>query len=191
MASTDLITLDEARKALRLPASDNTNDTDLEMYVSAVTEPVEDVIGPGVSQSFTRNFDGGRNSIVLLGHGGVSVTAVTESGNPLTADSDYVVDTVAGILMRGTYLAPRPFFYGRQNIVVTWTAGPFATTASVSPTVKLAARIILRHLWISDQPGRAGGGGSGEQMASTPSGFAIPARAMELLNNRDRTPGFA
>lgn len=199
MGVTDLITLAEARSALRLPDSDTSHDADLStIYIPAVTSPVEDIVGPVVSRSYTRTFDGGVNAIVLLGHDNVTVTSVVEngitltdgSGSPDTNAGDFIVDNVAGIVIRGSQLAPRPYFYGRQNVTITWTAGMVDSTTDVPAPIKLAARIIMENLWQSDQQGfRPQFGAPDMSMVSTPSGFLIPNRAMQLLQSIDRAAG--
>ena len=193
MAVTDLLTLDEARGAIRQPPADTSRDGDLvNLYIPAVTAPVEDVVGPVVTQSFTRLFDGGSGSIILLGHTNVTVTALTEFGTSLALNADYLVDQPAGIVRRGTQIAPRPFWPGRQTISITWSAGICADTGSVPPNIKLAARIILAHAWQADQQGfRPQFGAPDTSLASTPSGYLIPNRAMELLGSIDRLPGMA
>ena len=61
-------------------------------------------------------------------------------------------------------------------------AGIAATTATVPANIKLAARLILAHLWQSDQQGfRPEFGSPDESSEQTPAGFAIPRRAYALL----------
>lgn len=186
MASTDVIGLADARKALRLADSDTSHDTDLgSIYVPAVTPVVEDIIGPVISRSFTYTGNGGSSSIVLP-HVGVTVTAVTEDGTSLTASTDYVVDSAVGIVYRGTASGNATFSSGTQNVVVTYTAGIAASLSAVPAGVKLAARIILAAMWQADQQGirpqfstRQGNTELGK--TRTPSGYTIPTRAYELL----------
>lgn len=185
----DILTLADARAALRLPAADTSNDADLTAtYIPAVTPIVEDMVGPQtVHNGLTWTADGGSRTVVLP----TAVTAVTqvvESDQVLTTD-DFVVDLVNGILTRGSTLAPALWAPGVQNIVVTYNAGTAAPK-----NVVLAARIILAHLWQSDQQGaRPEFGTNDVEVVQTPSGFAIPRRAYELLQaaETDDVPGFA
>lgn len=191
----DILSLVDARKAINAPATDTTNDADLlATYIPAVTPIVEDIVGPViVAGGRTYTADGGR--IVMDGGGRfggrysivlpspvVSVESVTENGTALVAGSGYVVNARSGILYRGSSLYPFPFYPGTQNVVVTYTAGPYADQASVAPFIKLGARIILAQLWAVDNTAfRPSFAGSEEDMVSTPSGFAIPRRAHEVL----------
>jgi hypothetical protein len=186
-----LLSLDDARKQLRKPTGDTVDDEDLRLYLAAVTAIVEDVAGAQAQMTSSTVANGGQSTI-LLPERVTAVTSVTENGVLLTAGSDYTVDLEAGIVYRGTTIAPFAFVGGHQNVVVNWTAG-----AGDASNVRLAARIILRHLWKADQEGggRPGVGGQGvpSDAAQTPSGYAIPRRAMQLLtpNDDDRMPGFA
>lgn len=183
----DILTLPDARAALRLPTADTSNDADLTAtYIPAVTLIVEDVAGPQTNRTgLTWTADGG-TSAILLPSAVTSVTSVVESGVTLSA-SDYVVDLNSGIVHRGSTSAPQEFLYGRQNIVITYEA---AITAPAN--VKLAARIILAHLFQADQQGARPDFGSNDvEIVTTPSGFAIPRRAAELLRATPNMPGFA
>lgn len=192
----DMLTLADARTALRLTSSDTSNDGDLSAtYIPAVTAVCEDIAGPIMSASRTWTVDGGRAS-VLLPVAPASVTSVVESGNTLTAGTDYTVDLKSGIIFRGTIQSPYAFLVGYQNVVVTYVAGYAAAAANVAPAHKLAARIILRQMWQSDQQGVGAGrqiNGAGVDLdtVSTPSGFLIPRRAYELLKPTPNVPGFA
>lgn len=189
----DILALADARSALRLPAGDTTNDADLTAtYIPAVTTIVEDVSGPIMARTgLTWARDGGK-PYVLLPSAATAVTQVTETGTVLVASVDYTVNLAAGVITRGSVQQPYIFLPGQQNIVVTYNVGTAATSADVAANVKLAARIILAHLWQADQQGARPEFGSNEvDVVSTPSGFAIPRRAYELLRPTPNVPGFA
>ena len=184
----DILTLPDARAALRLPAADVSNDADLlATYIPAVTFIVEELAGPQTSHigdSWTA--DGGTSSI-LLPTAVTAVTSVVENGLALVAESGYFVDLVDGIVTRGSRLVPLIFLPGRQNVVVTYSAVVVAAA-----NVKLAARIILAHLWQADQQGaRPQFWTNDVEVVMTPSGYAIPRRAYELLRPSSNVPGFA
>jgi hypothetical protein len=187
-----LISLDDARKALGTVAANTVKDEDLRVYVAAVTNIIEDVTGPILTlpgQVWT--VDGGAAQ-VLLPSAVTSVQSVTDTGVTLTPVSDYTVNLRSGIVTRGTLLYPFRFLPGIQNVSVTYTVGG----STVPGNVALAARIILRQLWIvSGQQGNRPAMGSSEASGTTPGrfmGFAIPAAALELLNSGPTDmPGFA
>jgi hypothetical protein len=184
----DILTIADARAALRLPAADTTPNADLTAtYIPAVTTIVEDIAGPQTAHAgLTWTADGGVPSI-LLPTAATAVTSVVENGVTLTAVSDYTVDLVAGIVHRGSYLVPFLFFNGVQNITITYDAA-----VTTPKNVVLAARIILAHLWQADQQGARPQFGTNEvEVVVTPSGYAVPRRAYELLRPTPDVPGFA
>lgn len=184
----DILSLPDARTALRLPTADTSNDTDLTAtYIPAVTAIVEDIAGPQTTHNgMTWTADGGTTAI-LLPSVVTAVTSVVESGATLVANNDYVVDLNSGIVYRGSTSAPTVFVPGRQNVVITYNA-----VVTAPKNVVLAARIILAHLWQADQQGARPDFGSNDvEIVTTPSGYAIPRRAAELLRATPNVPGFA
>jgi hypothetical protein len=189
----DVLSLTDARSALRLPTADTSNDADLSAtYIPAVTTIVEDVAGPIMSRTGqTWTVDGGKTSI-LLPSAVTAVTSVVESGATLVANVDYTVNLKSGIVTRGSTQTPYIFLPGQQNIVITYSVGYAAAAANVNANVKLAARIILAQLFQADQQGARPQFGSNDvELVSTPSGFAVPRRAYELLRATPNVPGFA
>ena len=186
---TDLLTLAEGRSALRIPASDTGDDADiLAYYIPAVTPIVEDLTGPILAVTgLTWTVDGGTTTI-LLPSAVTAVTSVTEDGQPLVPNVDYVAELRSGMVVRGSVMQPYIFLPGQQNIVITYDVG----TGVIPPNVKLAARIILRQLWLADQTGEMPAYAQADaETVQTPSGFAIPKRAFELLQAGPQDlPGF-
>lgn len=183
----DILTLPQARKALGLPAADNSRDADLsETYVPAVTEIVESLAGPQSARTgVVWTADGGTPS-VLLPSRVAAVTSVVENGVTLVPDDDYFVDVENGIVHRGSTLVPSVFLPGSQSVVVTYNE-----PTTVKKKIVLAARIILRHLWQADNQGaRPDFGSNSEDLVSTPVGYLIPRRAYQALTGEDEA-GFA
>ena len=151
MADTDVLTLDEARDALRFATGDTTRDDALVgAYVPAVTSVVEDVVGPVVRRTVTHTANGGEGS-VLLPTAASSVTSVVEDGTTLTAGADYVSSLSAGIIYRGSSTGRTTFADGVGSVVVTYVAGLCDTTEDVPANIKLAARLILAATFLSDE----------------------------------------
>lgn len=189
----DILTLADARLALRKVAADTTDDTDLtNTYIPATTAVVEDVCGPLMTATgLTWTVDGGKTQI-LLPTACSAVTQVTETGTVLVASVDYTVNLRSGIVTRGSTQTPYIFLPGQQNIVVTYNVGQYAAPANVPANIKLAARLILRQMFTADQTGaRSQFGSPDNSVTSTPGGFLIPNRAMELLHAVPNVPGFA
>jgi hypothetical protein len=117
---------------------------------------------------------------------------VTQSGQSLSATTDYTVDLAAGIIYCGMFPVWANFLPGLQTIVVNYTVGYASSSAAVTAGHKLAARIILRQMWQSDQQGNRPAFGSPDtDTVPTSTGFAIPRRAYELLRPGAVIPGFA
>lgn len=192
----DILTLADARAALRLAAADTSNDADLSAtYIPATTSVCESVAGPIMTASMSRVYNGGAPSL-LLPSAATAVTSVTQLGTTLSPASDYTVDLVAGIIYCGTFPIWAIFIPGLQTLTVNYTVGYAAAPANVRADHKLAARIILRHLWQADQQGtgagRSVGGASPDlDVVGTPTGYLIPRRAAELLRPSAKIPGFA
>jgi hypothetical protein len=102
--------------------------------------------------------------------------------------SDVAVDGATGILRRkdGTW------FYGGP-----WTATYTAGRGAVPPTIKLAALILLQHLWRTQYGASRGlsGIGGGDDFSVTEAvpgwGYAIPNRVLQLLEPYKVPPGVA
>jgi hypothetical protein len=180
-----ICSLEDLKAELNLPASVTVNDDELWLYIAAATPVVEDIAGRVLQATITETFDGGRTA-VLLSDRAASITTVTVDG---VATTDYVADLASGIVYAGSSSAPSSFSYGRQNVVVTYVAGG----TSVDPNIVLAARIIAAHQYQVGQQGRSGRGRAIDETTIIGSGFAVPTRAMQLLEPSiaRRMPGFA
>lgn len=188
----DVITLQDAKDELRLLNA--SQDTALALFVSAVSQRLDDLCGPIVARSVTEAHEGWAGPLRLRKYPALSVTTVTEySGttaqvlaletNAAKTTSDYWVDLSAGILYRRSEgyntLWPR----GAGNVVVVYSAGRFATTADVSAKFRLAARIMVKHFWRFESGAGSQTFGSADladglaQIAT----FAVPRVVAELL----------
>lgn len=189
----DILALADARLALRLPAGDIAINADLQAtYIPAVTPIVEDIVGPVITAAGrTLTVDGGQDTI-LLPSAIKSVESVVVNGTPLTEGTGYTVARAYGWIACGAPNSSGSTFpTGSQNIVITYTAGPYATSADVPARYKLGARIILAHLVRADEIGDRPQFGSDDDMVMTPSGFMVPRRAYELLTGGVTIAGMA
>jgi hypothetical protein len=184
-STPDLImSLADAREQLRrVPGKSTADDDELRLYIASTSRIIEDIVG---SQSIqTRTFVTNGGGSVMLPDAPVTVLSVVENGITLSPATDYVIDYPGGIIRRGTTLWSWSFFGGYQNIVVTYTVG----SGVVSENVRLAARIILGHLWSTTGAQAAVRPQLGETSspdAEMPSPDDIPPAAMALL--RPSTP---
>lgn len=186
-----IISLADARAALNLASSATTSDDEILLYIAAATEVVESIAGPQLAASHTETHTGGGYALGLF-HKAAAITAVTEDGTALTS-GDYSLDANSGLLWRGTYPGAGTWSADTTaGISVTYTVG----SSAVAPNVILAARELVRHLYaIGQQPWRQpyGGGIEDAMMTTTPSGYAVPNRVLDLLkpSMAGRLPGFA
>lgn len=178
-AEAGVISLSEAKDQLNITGTDD--DDEIAGMVRAVTAVCERYVGALARTVHVETHSGGYqlvvNRIPVLSV--TSVAPILNGGtNQTVADLD--VDSPTGIIRRldGAYMC--------GPLRVTYTVG----RAEMPPNVRLAALIILQHLW-ETQRGQQGGvsfGGSGE-VYDPRWGFAIPRRALELLG--DQMPGIA
>ena len=179
LTGDDLLTLAEARKAIRLPEGVTARDDDLsETYIPAVTAVVEDVVGPVVQRPVTFTLTG-PFSTMFLPSPALSITSVTVDGTALAA-TEYSTDLKAGMVRRtSTYTVADD---SDSEVTVAYVAGLVADTGDVPAPIKLAARIILAGLWQTREQGfRPEFGTAEESQVTTTSGFLISRYAYSLL----------
>lgn len=97
-------------------------------------------------QVVTETFDGGQSALILASTPLISVTTVVENGITLAA-GDYTAVVSAGIIYRGGQQSPRPWLWGRQNVVATVVAG-FLVPPRVLRKVALNG---VQRMWQSSQ----------------------------------------
>lgn len=171
-----VVSVSEAKQYLNLTTSDH--DSELQLFVDAVTAVIERHIGKVVEQ---RTFV---EDVVLRGVGStllsrgpiVSITSATTTDGYVTWDPEtLVVDTSLGSV------SSRSLFNG--TVRFTYVAG----MEPVPPHIRLAALIIVGHLWetqrptVAAAPGIGGFDDGGTSLAPSVYGYAIPNRALELL----------
>lgn len=197
-STLDVITLAEGRAAINMHASDTSQDTEIAAYITAVSLRLDQLVGPVVVRTVTAEVHDAYGATVQLDHYPVSsVTSVTEyvgaTGTVLTAEAvgaattanDYTLDARWGILTRRSSATDVLWSLGRSRVVVTYVAGRFATTATVSQLFKTAATIMLAHLWRREQ--------SADPMTAyqRSHGLAVPKVVKEMLGDEWRLPAVA
>ena len=177
MALLDLATL----KAF-LNESGTGYDAELQLYVDAVPDVVEALIGGPVEQrTITETVqvsDGGR-ALMLGKRFAVSVTSITANGVAVSTTDVRVAD--GNVLRRALGYRFWPC-YG--PVVAVYVAG-VAVPGSAPKAATLAAAVIAGHMWAT-QRGNLGGSGPGDEFGTINTvvpglGYAVPNRALELL----------
>ncbi len=194
---TDLLSLLEGRDALNISSGQT---TEIELYISAVSQALDRLCGPIVARDVTENHNGGDWSVWLWESPVRSITSVTEYDNltarVLTAETNlakaptnYIADLDAGRVQRRSNNLYQRFACGAGNITVVFSAGRYADTTAVEERFKLAAAIMLATNWRSEQGSGTntfGGFTTGEPVFGAT--FAIPNKVRELLQNDMRAP---
>lgn len=146
----DILTLAEGKAALR-QGTVTANDTDIELLITAASTIIDRGVGPVVRRTITNEVHDGEGQMLQLEWWPVStVTTVIEDGITL-APSAYHADLDRGQVWRRLSDWDYPWEVGRANVAFTYIAGRFANTAAVTPFFKAGARLLLRHLWRSEQ----------------------------------------
>jgi hypothetical protein len=155
--STDVLTLEEAKRALNVSLSDSYSDDELAQVVSAASQWLDEVVGPVVRRTITNEAHQSPSGTVWLRHRPVSsISTVTEwsagGATVLTSETastagTYLADLSAGTLRRRSGWGD--VWWNATSVVVTYTAGRFADTADVDARFKEAAVVMLQHLWQS------------------------------------------
>ena len=184
-----LITLDDAKAELNIASANLTWDTELQLYVDAVTDLIEGYTGPWETRAVTETVRGGP-MIILSEIPVVSVTSITDPRGILTHN---VADTILN--KRAGSIRPKFSVPFADPVDVVYQAGRgvvLGPPSTVPQGVQLAARIAVANLW-QTQRGNAGAGASdqyADQTQRTPGyGYALPNRALALLKRYRKPTG--
>ncbi|MET9957036.1 hypothetical protein ABZ135_36550 [Streptomyces sp. NPDC006339] len=180
-----LLTLEQAKSAVSIPATTTQYDDELEEYVEALTEVIEAFVGPVTPREVVEQADSRGQVLVLLTTPALSLTSFT----PVATGGSSV--DVAGLHLNGasgtvTRLDGADFYGG------PWTVTYQAGRASTPKTISVAARMLLQHWWRTRYGAARGNPGGGEDFdvnEPVPGfGYAIPNRVLQLLEPHRRPP---
>lgn len=181
-----LIMLADAKAQLNITG--DSQDAELQAYIDALTPVIEGIIGPVENRTVTETVHGTGPALGLQQTPAVTLTSLTAqlTGGTSYNVADLYLDGTTGIVRRldGGYFTGGP-----------WTAVYEAGRGTVSPTVNLAARILLQHLWSTQRATRGGIAGSSDDYSVTDPvpgfGYAVPNRVLQLLEPYKQPPGVA
>jgi hypothetical protein len=186
-AAPMLFSLADGKAQLDIPATSTGDDDKIREYIAATTAAVEYFVGPVIRRTVEQVLQGDRAAWVLHTTPVLTITSVTalQTWQPAIDIGVLDVDTDTGILRRTDGI----WFYSGDYRVL-YVAGRTA----VPPNVALAGKLILQHLWRT-QYGAARGPSSADDFLVTEQvpgfGYAIPNRALQLLQNDRELGGFA
>jgi hypothetical protein len=182
-----IVSLADAKAMLNIPANVTTFDAKIRQYVRSITGFVERYCGPVTVQQITEREYGGGIEIVLrkppVIEAPLQVSQIVAMTPVLTYGLIYDltllnVDFKTGI-MRHT--AGLPFIYGPYDLTY-WAGRPV-----VPDEILLGTESILKHQWEQERGGAGRTGAYGADDTTIMWGFAIPNRALEMLEPQ-RTP---
>ncbi|MER5209395.1 head-tail connector protein [Streptomyces sp. NPDC002838] len=178
-----LMSLETAKRHLK--KTDNTDDDEIRDWIEACTRAIEQFTGPVVVRSVTEvmRFTRAR-SIALTQTPAIELTSAvaTVTGGTSYAVADLDLDGETGIVTKmdgGVLYGPLRMVYVVGRVVV-------------GANIRSAGKIILQHLWRTRQgPGRPQRGTDDFDVTEPLPGlgFAIPNRAVQLLDPDSLPPG--
>lgn len=206
----DVLTETEARDAVGDNGTPKATDDLLARWNTAVARKLDRICGPVVRRTITDELhDGGYPSIMLRNSPAASISGVTEyvmaTATTLTAETigttpgtgflaePHATDPTlySGRILRRSGGATVSFWPGARNIKVTYSAGRFATTATVDERFKSAAALMLKNAWRSVTPGVGKINEFDVPFANFPT-FMVPNAVYELLEDEVyKIPGVA
>lgn len=178
-----LLTLDEAKTQLNIRS--DANDVELGMYIEALTSVIEGYVGVVEEREVTETVIGQGPAVVLLQTPVLSLASLApiETGGTAVDVAGLHVDGPSGVVR---YANRAEFSAG------PWTATYTAGRAVIPPTIRLAALLLLQHLWRTKNGAARGGGGADDYSVTEPIpgfGYAVPNRVLELLEPFRLPPG--
>ncbi|MFE7347521.1 hypothetical protein [Streptomyces fimicarius] len=183
-----LLTLDDAKAQLNITTT--SNDSELQVYVDAVGPVIERFVGPVTERTVSEVQDVASDGVRVLVLRTTPVVSLVSVESLLAGGTSYavgalVLDEGAGLVRRvdGGWL--------RGPLRVTYTAG----RSEVPATINLAARMLVQHLWQTQNASRGpvlpGGGDYSVSEPVAGLGYAVPNRVLELLEPYRLLPGVA
>jgi hypothetical protein len=200
----DVLTLVEGRAALKKHTT-ALDETTLASWITGASRRLDRLVGPIVRRSVVEDLDGyGDTTLYLTYHPNTAITSVVEwSGTTSTA----LVEETRGNLVDG--FLPQPWEFdptflgnelhrriggidagwarGRRNVVVTYSAGRYADTASVDPLFKRSCGLMLVNAWRSLESTVVEQGEYDIPISSFPT-FAVPRAVRELCAGQIQDP---
>jgi len=183
-----MFSLADAKKQVNIPEDVTRDDDELREWAASATSAVEYFVGAVVPRTVTAIVTGGGTALVLPTTPVLALTAIepVTSVQQSVAVAVLAADPDTGVVDRTDGLAFPP---GRYRL--TYSAGRTVITANISK----AGQLILQHLWRTQRGGSRASTGGGDDYAVTEPipglGYAIPNRALQLLQADTEPGGFA
>lgn len=168
---------------LQIDPANTDNDTEMTAHLEAATVALEGLVGPMVPQTITSRRRAVNGAITLPVRPVLDVLSVAGAFGAVDQDVAGLDWDTNGVIRGGLTCLPS----GRYT--VTWTAG----RDPVPENMRLAVLIVAAHLWETQRNRGARRAVLGDFDSGNPSqdailltrGFALPRRALELLQTED------
>lgn len=176
-----LLDLEDAKDQLDLLSGED--DDELLVFINGLTAVIERHTGPVEVREVVEMIEGRGISMCLTHIPALTLTSVapTMGGDALDVD-DLVLDAKKGVVYRK----------GGSFAGILWTVTYMAGRTIVPPTITLAARLLLAHMWRTKNG--SGRGPADDFSVSDPDpslGYAVPTRVLQLLEPFKLPPGVA
>lgn len=189
-----IVSLDEVKAHLNIPATNTELDEELRRFVDAATDLAENYVGCVLGrQTFTNEYyDGNTDIIRLRNPRALQITSVYENGQLISSDN-YSLDPTGQRLSRittGSIAGPNYFGIwapGANSVKISYVSGFINPPAAA----KQGVLELVRHLW-QTQRGAMNvltRNQSGDDFYPTAT-YSLPRRCMELLDQMS-LPGVA
>ena len=197
---TTLVQLADVKAHLNI--ENNDDDVELQTFITAATEKVQEITGPVLTRTVTEYRSGGTPEIVLKQRPVTSVTSVVELiGNTSytlteaafgagTTNYHFAFDADKAEIARRFAALPACFAPGEDNIKIVYVAG----YATIPSAIRLGTLALIQHWWSASQLNRNGGRpslGGTDYPGAMGGGYAIPNFVREMLPQVDKVSGNA
>lgn len=156
----NLVSLAEAKSYLNITGT--SRDVQIQAIVDGASALIEDFCQNAfVQRSFTEHYTGGINihkggakRLYLKHFPIVSVASITDDRGYVMPSDQYVIWPEKGILEHfGYWYVPQTTTGAPGRWTVVYTAGRYANTAAVLPSLKLACNMLIATRWMARAPG--------------------------------------
>jgi hypothetical protein len=180
-----VMSLQDAKDMLNIPQSATSSDAEIDSWIAAVESGLERFTGgPVINRACTERAElsSAYTALLVRQRPLVSVQSIVSvsTGTAIDVSAGLDIDANAGVIRTKLgWPFYGPFFLFGSSVNVTYTAG---WGTAVPAAFNSFARIVIQHLW-ETRRGPLAMPMAGEPAMAVPGfGFAIPARAAELLN---------
>lgn len=170
-----IVSLAQAKTHLNIDAGITTFDAELTDYLDSADAVVEQYVGPVAARAVTEDVGSGY-VLVLAEKPVISLTSIVPT--PGLGGTTYLLADFEVITPGRVRRLDGGIIRGPQR--VTYQAG----YSTIPANYRLAAQIVIGHLWSTQRGGGATNVDGEETQFITGLGFAVPRRAVQLLTKR-------